>query len=1765
MHKTHLVGARTHNLQSLSVDLAEGELVCLTGISGSGKSSLALDTLYAEGQRRFVESFSPYARQFLERLERPPMDALEPVAAGVAVDRRAPVKSSRSTVATLADVEAYLSALFTREAMPICSQCGVEAVRTDARVAAQATLDAEPEAPTVLTFPVRIADTAEFIGVRARLLKDGFHRVMVRGEVVELESLKPSEATDSAGVAHVVVDRVKLVKSQLSRVTAALETAWAQANGEAVAFTLAGPRRIRRGLVCPKCAREFEQARPGLFSYQSPTGACLTCRGFGRTIGIDWDKVIPNPNLSLDKGALRPWTGKSSEWERKMMLAYAREQRIPTDVAWGKLTAAQREKILQGAGDYDGGRVYPGVRAWFRWMEGRTYKMHVRVLLSRYRAYSLCPDCKGARLNEAALAWRVGGLNLANWHGLELSDARARLDGLKAQTGQGELVRRELAGRLGYLERVGLGYLTLDRPARTLSGGEAQRVSLTAALGTSLTGALFVLDEPTVGLHPADVGPLTGAMAELATRGNIALVIEHDPLVVRSAHRVLELGPGAGKHGGTLCFDGTPKALAKRADLPTGRLLSGSGEVKHTPRPRKGELVVRNARAHNLQGVSVRVPLGVLCAITGPSGSGKSTLMDEIIHRHLARALGEKDAEVPGEADGVDGLEAVGSVTFVDQSPLGRTSRGNAATYTKAWDRLRERFASEPEAEVRGLTSAHFSFNVDKGRCEACSGEGYETVEMQFLADVSLLCPVCRGRRFKEEVLAIRHQGLSVADVLEATVDDVLARFGDDKALRRALGPVSTLGLGYLTLGQPLSTLSGGEAQRLKLARALASEAKDSLFLIDEPSAGLHDADVRRVLAALHELVEQGASVLVVDHDLVVMRGADWIIDLGPGGGRNGGRLVVEGTPADVAKGPGLTAAALRGELPEVVVPPRKVKGTADAPPAIEVDHAREHNLQDVSCRIPLGKMTVVTGPSGSGKSSLVFDVVFAEGQRRFLETLTPYARQFLPTMPRPDVERIGSLPPSVALEQRTSRAGGTSTVATVTEVAHYLRLLFAKLGQAHCPNDDTPIAATSPEAMYAQLLAMKGEGALLAPVVRARKGTYLDVFTAAARAGIEKAIADGKEVFNDRPPALAKTREHDIDLVLYEGRLSKLPREVFDKALGWGKGALKARVGTKETLLSSERTCPTCGFSVPELDPRWFSFNTKQGRCEACEGTGIQGGPEALAEGHTERCETCEGSRLEPIPRAVRLEGARYHEVVQRSVSSTLARVREWKFKGDRALIGEPSRQELLRRMEFLERVGLGYLSLDRNAATLSGGEMQRLRLSAQLGAGLTGAMYVLDEPTIGLHPRDTHRLLTNLRELVHTGSTVLVVEHDTDTIRAADHLIELGPTGGRGGGRILAEGPPEQVLQNEDAPTARALREPAVLAGPARGAPTKWIDLKGASIHNLQDVDLRIPVGRLTVVSGVSGSGKSTLVRQVLYPALREELGLVTARPGAYKSLTGVDAIRRVLSVDQSPIGRTPRSVPATFLGVWDELRRAFAATPEAKVRGFGPTRFSFNSASGGRCTACDGQGAISHEMSFLPDVVTPCEACGGARFDAATLEVRYHGLTIGDALRLSADEAKDVFHALPKVAAPLACLSDLGVGYLQLGQGSNTLSGGEAQRLKLASELTASTRHEPTLYVLDEPTTGLHLGDVSKLIAFLRRLVDRGDTLVVIEHHPSVIASADHVVELGPEGGEAGGRVVAEGTPREVSRLKTATGRVLRSLFPDESPPRKAARGR
>ena len=1737
-----------------------GEILALTGVSGAGKSSLALDTLYAEGQRRFVESFSPYARQFLERLERPPMDRLAPVAAGVAVDRRGQLKSSRSTVATMADLEAYLAGLFSKESVPHCPEHGQPATRVDLTVATGRVQQRFDGQRVLISYRAQYLDEDEYLRLHEQLKRDGYRRLVCGGQLFELDQLRPSVALDH-GCIYVVLDRLKVGKANAARMSEALDVAFSKSQGmltpgQAFVFaeSLSGqPQQIRAGLTCPTCARELLAPKPGYFSYESPLGACDNCRGFGRVMGVDLDKVIPDDRLSLAAGAIRPFRGEKTAWERRTLESFCEQEGIDFHAPFSSLGAAEKQKILEGS-KKKGRRAYPGVLPWFEWLKGKAYKMHVRVFLARYRAYDPCPVCNGSRLNDQSLWYRWGGLNLAEWHRLEIDEVVRRLESLSCETPHGRLLLREFSSRLAYLKNVGLGYLTLERQARTLSGGEAQRVTLTAALGSSLHNALFVVDEPSVGLHPTDIFPLCEALRKLAQRDNAVIVVEHDPLLIRAADRVVELGPGAGEQGGQVVFDGTPAAAA-RQKTATRRALAAPSLAARVHPNSTGELQIEKADCNNLKRLSVAIPLGQVVAVSGPSGSGKSTLVEAVVYRSAARQVGQVDVPRPGRVEKIAGLQQLEHVLLVDQSPLGRTSRGNAATYTKAWDTVRKLFAAEPQAQAAGYSASHFSFNVAGGRCESCAGEGSETVEMQFLADVALVCPACSGRRFRDEVLSVTHRGKSIFDVLQLTVQGALSFFEGNAPIRRALAPLRALGLGYVRLGQPLSTLSGGEAQRLKLARALASPQAKTLYVLDEPSAGLHADEVELLIEALRVLVQSGGSVLFVDHDLSLIAAADWVIELGPGGGERGGQLVFSGTPAQLLGAKTRTASAF--QKAERVV--RASKGAGQRiqrnRSALSVRGASEHSLKHLDVDIPLQKLTVVTGPSGSGKSSLAFDVVFAEGQRRFMETLTPYARRFLPTMPRPSVDVVDGVPPSVALEQRTTRTGARSTVATVTEAAHYLRLLFAKLGQAHCPVHEEAVSTHTAEELLSLIKKKKGRGDLCAPVVQGRKGSYLEVFDSAARANIPWAVADSCRVSTSSPPRLAKGKVHDIDLVLRQDvRLASLSESDLKSALRWGRGSVAVFADGTRELLSQDGACSACGFSVGEIDPRYFSFNTTQGQCSHCLGTGIE--PEPARRGKKKSnaapsriCLHCQGARLSPFSRKVRLGGWTYPTLTALSVAEARAVLRKLRFSGRRAQIAEPALKELLRRMDFLGEVGLDYLSLDRAASSLSGGEYQRLRLAAQLGSDLTGALYILDEPTIGLHPRDTGRLMKNLRQLVDSGSTVLMVEHDRDAIIAADYVIDLGPGGGTLGGQVTASGPPHQVLANLDCPTGAAFARPFAQREPQKITKTHpMLELRGARQHNLKGGTLRLPQRALTVVAGVSGSGKSTLIRQILLPALRQKLKAVTLDPGPHDELRGYESIKRAIAVDQSPIGRTPRSVPATFLGVFDIIRRLFAKTPEAQVRGFTPARFSFNTPSGGRCTTCEGQGALSHEMSFLPDVVTPCPACGGLRFEERTLEVRYLGKSIGEVLALSAEQAVELFAAHPKITAPLSVLRDLGAGYITLGQGSHTLSGGEAQRLKLACELSAGVKHEPTLYVLDEPTTGLHLADVEKLIEVLGRLVERGDTLVVIEHQPEVIKSADWVVELGPEGGPRGGKLVFQGPVQGLLQRKTATSLAL-----------------
>ena len=2078
-------GARQHNLKNLDLDIRTGELTVVTGPSGSGKSSLVFDTLYAEGQRRYVETFSAYARQFLDRMDKPAVDKVEGVPPAIAIDQTNPVRSSRSTVGTMTELNDHLKLLFARLGQ-LFDRDTAQPVRHDSPETIYAELQgraAEAGDPRLyLTFPVELPSNTSTEQVEQWLSASGFTKVQAEREV--------GTPTGPRKVLDVVADRFRLSNAGKARVVEAIEVALKRGSGRLNVYveeTLGSDPdfaqrnsgsdpnvsvwRFSTGLHCPDSDLRYTDPIPSMFSFNSAVGACEACRGFGRVIGVDYGLVIPNDKLTLRAGAIK--TIQSPAWQECQddLMRHAEAAGIPRDTPWAKLTDAQKDWVIKGSPNWNGkwNQQWYGIARFFEYLESKAYKMHIRVLLSKYRSYTECPACSGARLKTESLLWRIGSKEDADtvlapskrfmptgvkWSreqlealpGLSLHDMMLMpLDRLRrffalvsdragqasagsapgsvpdssccggtqksspetdpdappaeaigdappqrlvaerggthpvdfcasAQHEEGgvpprsdssrppteaqsaehkalQLLLEEITTRLKYLCDVGIGYLTLDRQSRTLSGGEVQRINLTTALGTSLVNTLFVLDEPSIGLHPRDMSRITQAMQRLRDAGNTLVVVEHDPAVMFAADRMIDMGPGPGERGGQIVFDGTTEEL-RRADTLTGAYLGARKQVglglKRMVTDSTPRLILEGAREHNLQNVSVDFPLQRLVTVTGVSGSGKSTLIQDVLAPALMRHFG-KATESPGAHDRLLGADHLSDVVFVDQSPIGKTARSNPVSYVGAWDTIREIFATTPEARQRGYTAAKFSFNSGDGRCPTCGGSGFEHVEMQFLSDVYLRCPDCDGKRYRPEILEItierqivgklgsdpdfaqRNSGsdpnfpapglrrLNVADILELTVSEAAALFAQDREVIRALQPIVDVGLEYVRLGQPVPTLSGGEAQRLKLAGFLAEAAKSAsnsrqslarkgtLFLFDEPTTGLHFDDIAKLMRALRKLLEAGHSLIVIEHNLDVIRASDWLIDLGPEGGEGGGLVVAEGTPEDVRQHPtSHTGQALRdyaeamGETVAVAektspyhqrseavpsggddfcVPPQEKWGSdpdfskrnsgsdphfsalrskaqaASQPDAIQIVNAKEHNLKNLSVNIPRGQFNVITGVSGSGKSTLAFDILFNEGQRRYLESLNAYARSIVQPAGRPEVDAVYGIPPTVAIEQRLSRGGRKSTVGTTTEVWHFLRLLYVKLGIQHCVHDDTPVQPQTPDSIAAQLMTQfKGQHiGLLAPLVVNRKGVYTELADWARPRGYTHLRVDGEFLPTQGFPRIDRFKEHIIELPVMsldvQPAQETILRKALNTALEHGKGVVHvlshldglkeamesgsstARIG-QHRVFSTLRACPACATSYAELDPRLFSYNSKHGWCPDCVGTGVKltreqrkafddsvrddkdkGREQTFAEPEVEdvvdtACPSCEGTRLNATARAVKLHGAgqqawRITDIARLSVMDVRRWVETLKLSGREADIARDLIPEIKSRLEFLEEVGLGYLTLDRGAPTLSGGEAQRIRLAAQLGSNLQGVCYVLDEPTIGLHARDNQILLNALHKLGDKGNTLVVVEHDEDTIRRADHIIDIGPSAGKRGGRLVAEGTAEDITRAQDSQTGRyllhAMKHPlqprrVVVGACGRGdgvdssccegtqkssptpsplpqalaSPEHWLKLTGAQLHNLQNVNVDVPLQRLVAITGVSGSGKSTLARDVLLTNVQAlvqqrstQSGRVAQEMGKRVPLAGCadvwgyEVIDRVLEVDQTPIGKTPRSCPATYIGFWDTIRKLFAETLEAKARGYGPGRFSFNTGEG-RCPSCEGQGMRTIEMSFLPDVKVPCETCHGARFNPETLAVSWRGKSIGEVLQMEVDEAVEFFASMPSIAHPLQLLKDVGLGYLTLGQPSPTLSGGEAQRIKLVTELTKvrddvgrrGQKAPHTLYVLDEPTVGLHMADVDKLIRVLHRLVNAGHSVVVIEHDLDVIAEADWVIDLGPEGGDGGGRIVAAGSPEDLVHLSTHTGKAL-----------------
>jgi excinuclease ABC subunit A len=1883
-------GARQNNLKGVDVDLPLGKLTVVTGPSGSGKSSLAFETIYAEGQRRYVETFSPYMRQFLDRMDKPRVDDIRGIPPAIAIEQSNPVKTSRSTVGTMTEINDYLKLLWPRIANAFCPGCDREIRPETAKSIADEVLHDCAGKHVLITFWVAVPAKTEPTKFFEFLQQQGYLRVWINNEVVRVD-LDPKKSLRLGARVQVVQDRIEITEKNRARLVEAIETALRFGKGKVNVITIpeTGNRKPERaetenlsgirsplseipfstGWHCAHCDLDIRPPSPGLFSFNNPLGACPECRGFGRTITIDLNKAIPDRSLSIKQGAVRVFRGQEfGESQKDLLRACAREE-IDVNVPFEELPRADQQFVIEGEksvvaarergesysdDDYDNDRWY-GVRGFFRWAESQVYKMHMRVLLSRYRSYTTCPRCDGGRFQPEALNFKISEtgkrkperaencLTLPQFAELSISNARDLLGKIDiAQSDStAEMLRSEICARLNYLCEVGVGYLTLDRSTRTLSGGEVQRVNLTTCLGASLVNTLFVMDEPSIGLHPRDIGRLVRVMHNLRDRGNTLLVVEHEEQIIRAADNLIDIGPGRGERGGELVFNGALDQLLFKNKSLTADYLSGRKSIPLAKSRRRStaSIKISGAREHNLKNIDVDLPLAVFTCVTGVSGSGKSTLIHDVLYRNLLAAKGQATDQEVGACKSVSGAHRINAVVMVDQSPLARTPRSTPILYLGLYDRVRELFAAQPEAMSQGLTASAFSFNSGSGRCERCSGTGFEKIEMQFLSDLYVRCAECEGTRFQPHVLKIKLHGKSIHDLLELTVHEATQFFtqiGEVKTLSEPLDALDEVGLGYLRLGQPLNTLSGGESQRLKLVSHLAQArndehqtngegARENLFIFDEPTTGLHFDDVAMLLQVFQRLVDAGHSLIVIEHNLEVIKCADWIVDLGPEAGDEGGEVVAVGTPEQIAKigeshtgrflkfvlGSARASRAVRSASPrtsyleddsvELVhaaeTPPLfKINGTNGS---IGIHGAREHNLKNIDVKIPRDQLVVITGLSGSGKSTLAFDILFAEGQRRFLDSMSPYARQFVEQLEKPDVDLVTGLPPSVAIEQRVTRGGGKSTVATVTEVYHFLRLLFAKTGTQFCPDCDLAVEKQSLAAIVKQIevAAKRGAVKVLAPLVKARKGFHTDVARWAERQGFDTLFVDGQRIPISQFRRLARFKEHTISVVvgvIDRKRIAKA-RNLAQRALDIGRGTAHL-LDSKNNLMvmSKEMSCPNCGRAFEELDPRLFSFNSPHGACEECGGFGeiwdqeFQTAAEETSDSVLENelraeresewidateaheCPRCHGSRINEVARHVRVQGKTIDDFTNLSASEAAEKIDKLKFTGTQQTIAADLIPEIRQRLRFMENVGLGYLALGRSAKTLSGGESQRIRLAAQLGSNLRGVLYVLDEPTIGLHPRDNLRLLDTLEALREKGNSLVIVEHDDETMRRADHIVDLGPRAGLHGGEVVATGTLRDIERAKNSETGRCLKKP--ISHPTRESRRSlrsvenWIEVHGARANNLKNVDVRFPVGRLSVITGISGSGKSTLMHDVLLPAVIEDLENKKRHGNGelFKLVSGTEEIEAVYEVDQSPIGKTSRSTPGTYIKVFDEIRNLYAQLPVSRVRGYSASRFSFN-AEGGRCETCKGQGVIKLEMNFLPEALVPCEDCGGRRYNPQTLEVLYNDKSIGDVMEMTIEEAAEFFSAHPKIARPLNLLVETGLGYLKLGQPSPTLSGGEAQRLKLVTQLKRGVSRATNerirkmrkpgsmLYLLEEPTIGLHMADVDLLLKVLHRLVDEGNTVIVIEHNLSVIAEADYIVDLGPEAGAAGGKVVAIGTPEQVVKNKTSrTAPFLRKVL-------------
>lgn len=1873
---------KVHNLKSVDLTLDANELVVFTGVSGSGKSSMAFDTIYMEGQRRYVESLSTFARRQMGDMAKPNLEHASGISPTISIEQKTAGKNPRSTVGTMTEVYDYLRVLYARVGEPHCPISG-EAVKPQSRERIIKSVQSLPKkTKLIILAPYAKGKKGEFKEDFQELLRKGFTKARVDGKYINLQE----EIFLDGNLAHdidIVIDRIAINEESHSRIAEAITSALNLGKGlcTVVNADTEEENLFSMHAYSPKSGISYSSLEPHDFSFNSPSGMCPRCSGLGSVVEFDLDKII-DPNLSISEDCCSVASSYQTVRYGNIYDNLAEIYGFSVHTPWKKLSESAKQVFLNGT-----------KKKWTRMrfvhpVTGSTWIDHVHwqgVLHDARQRYAeakselyrkkmqklmheqICPECHGERLKPYPAATLLQGKRIAEISAMTIQECADFFENLHLAPGDAQIAEellKEIKERLHFLLEVGLHYLTLNRTAPTLSGGEAQRVRLASQIGCGLVGITYILDEPSIGLHPRDNKKLIHTMEHLRDMGNTVIVVEHDEETIWAADRIVDFGPGPGSRGGEVLVNGPLVSLLKNPQSVTASYLTGKSRIpvsKKRRKPTKESIQILGASHNNLKDVDLKIPLGVFVAVTGVSGSGKSSLISDTLYPALSNYLHRSEHPV-GKNKGITGIEYVDKVIAIDQSPIGRNPRSNPGTYIKVFDEIRDLFAKLPESLARGYKSGRFSFNVKEGSCPQCGGMGMIKIDMDFLEDAWVECSLCQAQRFDHETLSVYFKGKNIHDVLEMEVVEALEHFKNIPSIKHKLETLQKVGMEYIQIGQSSTTLSGGEAQRVKLAKELVRPATgNTIYILDEPTTGLHFHDIKHLLEVLHELVDRGNTVIVIEHNMDVVKTADWVIDLGPEGGEGGGRIVAAATPEAIAKLDSPTGYAVKdaldhdfkGKVDEAIKKSaqsqkNKEKRKEDTIQEITVEGAEQNNLKHLNLSIPRDKLTICTGPSGSGKSSLAFDTIYAEGQRRYIESLSPYARQFVKQMPKPKVGRVEGLSPAIAIEQKAHAGNPRSTVGTMTEIYDYLRVLYARLGIAHCPETGEVIKAISKDHVVDRILNYPANEKIqiLAPIEIRKNDKFEDIIARLRRQGFVRIRLNGTYFELEQEnigEAFDRKRKNElflvVDRLIVKPDIKKRLFEAVDTAAHIGQNKLVVARENEDIPFNLSFSVESTGKSYPEITPQTFAFNVAEGMCPECLGLGFQYGanltqqreimqfsatalvrqlwgeklsahalqlfnqlmemegidpylplidlkPAQLKfimngsppdkwvknnEGFQARwiginhalakagknskgelrqsvipllneleCPACHGSRLNPLARNVTINDLSISDLCKLPIEDSLPFISEIDIPKNESKVLDEVQIQLISRLRFLSDVGLTYLSLDRKAPSLSGGETQRIRLARQLGSGLTGVLYVLDEPTIGLHPRDNDRLNATIQKLKDLGNTMVMVEHDPLTIAEADYILDFGPSPGEHGGHITAKGTYKQILKNTHSLTGKYLSGKISIPLPKKRRPLNkgWIKIRKATAHNLKNISADIPVAALTCLTGVSGSGKSTLLFDVIKPIA--ESGILSSDTVTLEDGTkgaGLSHFDRLITIDQNPIGHTVRSDVCTYVDVLTKMREFFAQLPQARAKGLLPRNFSYNHRRG-MCSHCWGLGYKKVEMYFLPPVKVICEECKGLRLNPVSLEVEYQGKNLGQYLDMTVDEVRNIFQNHPKITRILDTLISVGLGYLKLGQEMVSLSGGEAQRIKLSREL-AKRSSGKTLYLLDEPTTGLHSDDINKLLAVLHKLVDKGNTMIIIEHNLDVIKNADYVIDIGPEAGEKGGQIICSGTPEQVAK--------------------------